>query len=69
MNWKGRLIWECKIGINEIGELESGSDSPMRDIIRVGFIVVTGREPDFIFSGWNSSLTPIQEEVIEEYKK
>jgi len=62
--WKGRLIWECKIGIDEIGETGLGADLPMRQAVALAFAMVTGKDADFCFSGWNSKLTPTESKVV-----
>lgn len=52
-------IWMCKIGTLEDGsvELPTGCDLPMRLAIQDAYKKLTGKEPDFIFSGWSAELT------------
>jgi hypothetical protein len=64
--WKGRLIWECKIGIDEIGETERGCDSLMRQAVAIAFAMVTGKAADFCFSGWNAKLTPAESKIVHK---
>lgn len=52
-------VWRCKIGyLNDeerLGDLPL--DPAMRRAVGKGFIGITGREPDFVFSGWGAKLT------------
>lgn len=57
-------IWKCKIG-GQCGELPHGADMPMRDAIALAFKEITGREPQFIFSGWGAELTEGERAVHE----
>lgn len=50
-------IWTCKIGEVDTALLPDGSDRPMRHAARVAYVELTGREPNFCFSGWGGSLT------------
>ena len=60
-------IWSCKIG--EIYELPSGgADAPMREAVRRAYIEITGKEPDFCFSGWGAELTVNEREVVEGWE-
>lgn len=52
-------IWECKIGAAV--PVVQGADAPMRDAVRLAYIIVTGKEPRFIFSGWGGTLTVTEE--------
>lgn len=52
-----KKIWECKIGEVDAEVLGGGADSPMRWAIRTAYKSLTGKEPDFIFSGWGGELT------------
>ncbi len=49
-------IWTCKIGEN-VDALPPGADSPMRAAVARAYREITGRDPDFIFSGWGGALT------------
>lgn len=63
--WTGRLIWECKIGIDEIGDLAEGADAPMRQAIKKAYQEITGKEAKFTFSGWNAELTESERKALE----
>ena len=58
-------IWDCKIG--EIGEdiLPPGADYLMRESIRAAYKCLTGREADFVFSGWGGTISESERAVIE----
>lgn len=71
-------VWTCKVGF--AGPLPSGSDGPMRDAIAAAYRQLTGREPEFVFSGWAGELTegelacvenrmPDPEKVLAEHRK
>jgi hypothetical protein len=62
-------IWSCKIGECEDGVLPSGADSPMRKAIERAYRELTGKEPDFIFSGWGAELTSIERNVLNTWKE
>jgi hypothetical protein len=61
--------WTCKIGECEDADLLGpdgkylGADWPMRQAIREAYFRVTGKEPQFIFSGWAGELTDREREV------
>lgn len=60
-------VWRCKIGISGGPiPMPDGCDGPMRAAVREAYIRITGREPEFIFSGWNSDLTEIERAVVED---
>lgn len=59
-------IWECKIGIESDVELPFGADMPMRAAVRRAFIQITGKEPDFTFSGWGATLNQIERDIIDQ---
>lgn len=50
-------IWVCKIGNLGNIKLPSGADFPMRQAVREAFYKLTGKWPDFTFSGWGGELT------------
>lgn len=58
-------IWTCKIG-GRVSGLPNGADLPMRRAIYSAFQAVTGRESEFIFSGWGGELTEGERAVIED---
>lgn len=57
-------IWYCKIG--EAMPIVDGADLSMREEISSAFKMVTGQEPDFIFSGWGAELTESERAVVED---
>lgn len=58
-------IWTCKIG--EAGvNTETGLDFPMRKAVEAAYKEITGRESDFIFSGWRGELTEPERAVVED---
>lgn len=59
-------IWYCKIGIvnGKLPNVPIGSDLPMRDTIRRTYAIITGLQPEFIFSGWSAELTPGELAVV-----
>lgn len=59
-------IWTCKIGEVPDPLLPHGSDWPMRVAIRNAYLLLTGREPNFIFSGWGGELTESERAVVED---
>lgn len=52
-----KQIWFCKIGEVEDETLPMGSDYPMRRAVEKAYFELTGKMPEFIFSGWGGSLT------------
>jgi hypothetical protein len=59
-------VWQCTIGVLGDHPLPKGADEPMRLAIQRVFREVTGRESEFIFSGWNAVISPVQLAVIED---
>lgn len=57
------MIWGCKIG--EADELPDGSDAPMREAVIRAYKLMTGKEPEFTFSGWGASLDETERAVVE----
>lgn len=58
-------IWYCKIG--EAGvQTARGLDLPMRNAIAAAYKEITGRDNDFIFSGWCASLTESERAAVED---
>lgn len=57
-------IWECKIGEVDAGLVPNGADLPMRMAVREAYRKITGREPDFLFSGWGAELTGDEREAV-----
>lgn len=54
---KKETMWMCSVGVVGDMPLVPGSDLPMRQAIERAFKEVTGRDPEFNFSGWGSELT------------
>lgn len=57
--------WACKIGECEFNELPEGADLPMRVAVAEAYKKLTGREPNFLFSGWGEQLTELERAVVE----
>ena len=57
-------VWECKIGGCDDSCLPPGSDSPMREAIKIAYKELTGKDCDFIFSGWGSELTEYERAIV-----
>jgi hypothetical protein len=55
-------VWTCKIG-GRGTEPPAGADFHMRRAIEIAYLELTGKWPDFIFSGWGGSLDAIETEV------
>ena len=56
-------VWECKLVLSDDIELPDGADFPMRQALRAACEEMTGTLPTDIFSGWNGSLTEIEQRV------
>jgi hypothetical protein len=61
-------IWRCKIG-GPVNWLPDGADLPMRKAIQEAFTRLTGREPEFTFSGWGAKLVESERAVVEDRKR
>ena len=57
-------IWDCKIGEVDESLLPDGADWPMRRAVQEAYRQLTGKEPQFTFSGWGGSLTEGEREVV-----
>lgn len=60
-------VWDCQIG-GDVGDLPWGADDPMRQAIRQAYRELTGKEPEFLFSGWGGKLSPEQKALLKEEK-
>ena len=60
-------IWECKIG--EEHDVPYGADFPMRQAVKDAYFKLTGREPEFCFSGWGAELDEVERQVVENKQK
>jgi hypothetical protein len=61
-------VWRCKIGVagdEAYALLAPRSDLTMRRAVEVAFRTVTGRDREFIFSGWAGALTEGEAAFIE----
>jgi len=59
-------IWVCKIGDADGTALPEGSDLPMRQAVEEEYRHLTGKEPDFCFSGWGGELNEVEQKVAAE---
>lgn len=57
-------IWYCKIGQAK-PIVEQGADAPMRELVTVLYRTLTGKEPNFCFSGWQGELTAEEKAVVD----
>lgn len=61
-------IWMCKIGVHKPVRIPLAADAPMRSAAHRAYKEITGREPDFCFSGWSAELTEGELEVVLKKK-
>jgi acetylornithine deacetylase/succinyl-diaminopimelate desuccinylase-like protein len=61
-----RGIWHCKIGETDWYALPDGSDLPMHKAVAQAYRELTGRDPEYIFSGWNGELTEGERNCVNE---
>jgi hypothetical protein len=59
---KMKKLWTCKIGETEFDQ--HGMDAPMRRAVRDAYLAITGKEPDFIFSGWAGELDELSPTMV-----
>jgi len=57
-------IWTCKIG--EVVDVPHGADGPMRDAVERAYMEITGKRPEFCFSGWGGELTQVERDVVND---
>lgn len=62
-------VWQCKIGECDAGDVPPGGDYPMRRAIEAAYIALTGKAPNFIFSGWGSALTDAERAVVNDGRR
>jgi len=62
---KNYKCWDCKIGPKP-DDLPSGADLPMRMAIAKAYKEITGKEPEWIFSGWGAELIECEIAVVED---
>lgn len=58
-------IWFCKIGEVDPAYVPDGADLPMRKAVREAFTAITGKEAEFVFSGWGATLDEAERAVVE----
>lgn len=64
MNDTKYKCWECKIGPQPY-DLPMGSDSPMRKAVEQAYFKLTGKHPEWCFSGWSSDLNEFEKMSLE----
>ncbi len=58
--------WMCKIGECIDTDLPPKSDEPMRAAVADAYFSLMGKDPDFIFSGWDAQLDEEERAIVEE---
>jgi hypothetical protein len=58
-------VWTCKIGTRENFFSAHGADAPMRNAVTEAYRLVTGMDPQFLYSGWGGSLDDTERELEE----
>jgi len=61
---KAKKIWTCKVGECNPGDLPRGADSSMREAVSKAYLEITGKEPVFLFSGWDGELDDGERDVV-----
>ena len=67
----GKRVWDCKIGECDDADLHTkdgkyyGADGPMRAAVKRAYREVTGRDADFVFSGWAGKLDDEERIVVD----
>jgi hypothetical protein len=59
-------VWTCKIGSLGDVPLPRGADGPMRDAVSDAYRKLTGRDRQFLFSGWGGSLTRVERAIAAD---
>ena len=57
-------VWECKVG--GLTGLPHNADGPMREAVEHAYREMTGKDPEFTFSGWGAHLTEGERAVVED---
>lgn len=57
-------IWTCTLVVR--GKLPEGADLPMREVLRLAIVSMTGSHPEVMFTGWGGQLTPSERKILEE---
>ena len=60
-------VWDCKIGTLEDLVLPDGCDLPMRQAIKRAYMEITGKDCEFLFSGWGGKLSDVEEDCVREW--
>lgn len=62
--------WSCTIGSDSVDPnlLPMGCDLPMRQAIKRAYREITGKDAEFVFSGWSAKLTPGQRAVVDSQR-
>jgi hypothetical protein len=68
-----KQVWSCKVGFVDAHTLHPPNkyiphDAPMRNAVVAAFVLLFGREPDFIFSGWNTDLDESEMRCVDREK-
>jgi hypothetical protein len=59
-------IWSCKIGWANRSDLPEGADGPLRQAVEIAFYNLTGKDPEFTFSGWGAELTDAERGALTD---
>jgi hypothetical protein len=59
-------VWTCKVGVVDAGVMvrSSGLDFPMRQAVSAAFQLLFGKDPEFMFSGWNGDLSESERDSV-----
>lgn len=69
MKMSEKQVWYCKIGGADESDLPWGADSPMREAVKIAYKQLTGKEPDFCFTGWGAELTDAEQTCVDMMKR
>ncbi len=61
-----KRTWDCKIGEIDEDLLPDGADQPLRDAVAKAYKRLTGRDANFLFSGWGGTLTESERAVVSD---
>lgn len=64
-NHNNKAIWSCTIGSVDRSKLADGSDLPLRLSVEKLYETLTGKDPDFCFSGWGHELSESELATVE----
>ena len=57
-----RQFWICKVGFAE--ELPQGADFPLRMAVARAYKEITGKDAEFMFSGWGNYVGDLTENEL-----